>query len=489
MPGQFSTDNLPKLPGAYVNWIPAPAPAVPVSVGSIVAIPFTHDWGPLNTGVFVGSLPEFQSVYGASTKTPGYYAVAQAFKGEGVAGRGGAGTVLCYRMGGTGIAPATRVLTNTTPVTALTLTAKYSGTKGNTLTVTTQDYAADATRNELILFLNGVEVERYRYLDADINGLRDQINASSHWVTAVANVNGVALTAVSNAVFSGGNDGSTLAAGDWTSAMTGLEPYRFSILAPYDLTSAPILASLLTWAQDKNAKGKRFQTVVGGAAAETYSTAATRSGTLNDPNFINIGVGSITDYAFTDVNGNPNVFSTSQFAPRVAGALAFRGEAMSLTFARFADVDLTGGASLQNIADAIDAGVMVFEKDSNTDAPVRINKARTALVTGTATYPLAIFSEPKFLRTMQVFEMEITEYGEHSIIGVLPVNDTTRQTIVGEMRNRLRKRQEAGVIAPGWSVAVSNNPPPADTQNYIKLDYSLIFGRSLEKILNSITVG
>lgn len=489
MPGQFSTDNIPKLPGAYVNWIPAPAPTVPVSVGSIVAVPFTHDWGPLNTGVFVASLSDFQAVFGASTKTPGYYAVAQAFKGEGVDGRGGAGRVLCYRMGGTGIAPATRTLQNTTPATALTMTAKYSGTKGNTLTVTTQDYAADPTRNELILFLNGVEVERYRYLDTDIAGLATQINGASHWVTAVSNITGVALAAVSNATFAAGVDGSTLAAGDWTAMMTGLEPYRFSILAPFDLTSAPILASLLTWAQAKNAAGKRFQTVVGGAAGEAYAAAATRSGTLNDPNFINIGVGSLVDSAFTDTNGNPSVFSTSQFAPRVAGALAFRGEAMSLTFARFADIDLLGGASLQNIADAIDAGVMVFEKDSNAAAPVRINKARTALVTGTATYPLTIFSEPKFMRTMQVFETEITEYGEQNIIGVLPVNDTTRSTVVGEMRNRLRKRQEAGVIAPGWSAVVSNNPPQSDTQNYIKLDYSLIFGRSLEKILNSITVG
>lgn len=487
MPGQFSIDNRPKLPGAYVNYVAAPTATVPVSVGSIVAVPFTHDWGPLNTGVYCASLADFQAIFGSSKTTPAYYAVAQAFKGEGVAGRGGAGSVLCYRMGGTGVAKATKVLNNTGAAAALTLTAYYEGVKGNTLTVTTQDYANDSTLNELILYVGGFEVERYRYADTNITDLVAQINAGSHWVQATLTTTGTALATITGSAFAGGNDGSTLAAGDWTNMMTALEAYRFSILAPFDLTNASILTSLVTWIQDKNSKGKRFMTVLGGVAAESYATAKAAAASLNDPNIVRIGIGSIKDNVLLDVNGVASVFSTSQFAPRVAGALAFRGEALSLTFSRFADVDLIGGPSLQNIADAYDVGLMVFEKDSNA-SPVRINRARTSLVTGTAAYPFAVFSEPKFVRTMQVFETEITEYGE-TIIGLVPVNNTTRQTLVGEMKLRLRRREEAGVVQPGWSVVVSANPPPDDSQSFVKLDYSLKFGRSLEQILNSITVG
>src|SRR3954467_14321059 len=114
MPGQFSIDARPVLPGAYVDFVAEPQAVVPVSVGSLVAIPFTHDWGPFETAVQVGSLAEFQRYYGDTMTSPGYYAVQQAFKGEGVAGRGGAGAVLCYRMGAAAAAKATRALSNTT---------------------------------------------------------------------------------------------------------------------------------------------------------------------------------------------------------------------------------------------------------------------------------------------------------------------------------------------------------------------------------------
>lgn len=489
MPGQFSLSNLPVLPGAYVNFVTAPGVPVPVSVGAVVCVPFTSDWGPFNTAVTVGSLAEYMQVFGPSTTTPGYYAVAQAFRGEGVGGRGGAGAVLCYRLGGSAKANATRILTNTTPATALTLTAKYPGALGNSLTVTVQDYAADAAQTEIIFYLGGVQVESYHFLDTNIANAAAQINASSAWATAVSNITGVALSLVSAQAFTAGADGGTLATGDWTAGFTALGAFRFGVFAPYDLSDTTVVASLKTWQAALNAGGRRFMTVLGGALNEAYSVAKTRATTMNDYNVCSIGVGSVQDSQLFDTNGVAMVFSSAQLAPRVAGALANRGEGMSLTFSRYAGLTLLVGGTLQNMSDAYTDGLMLFESDSNAN-PVRINRARTTYgVASDAAHPISIFSEPKFVRTMQNFEMEITEYGEDGLIGVLPVNDKTRQTVVGEARDRLRRREEANIIQHGWTVVIGSNPAPDDSQRFIKLDYSLKFGRSLEQILNSITVG
>lgn len=488
MPGQFSVVTQPKLPGEYVNYQVAPTAPVPVSIGSVVAIPLTHDWGPFKVATPVGSLAEFQALFGDTATTPGYYAVAQCFKGEGVQGRGGAGQVIVMRWGAAAAAKATKILNNTGAAAAITLTALYEGSKGNNLKVTTQDYAADSTQTELIVYLGSVEVERYHFPDTVLANLVAQINSLSHWLKASLTIDGVALAIVTSQALTGGNDGATLVAGDWTALQSALETQRFGVLVPYDLTDPTILASLKTWAANLNIKGKRFMTIVGGALNEAQSAASTRASGLNDWNFCTVGVGSIRDFALLDSTGVPMVFSTSQFAPRVAGALAYRGEAMSLTFSRFADVDLLNGATTQNISDAYDAGVMVMEKDSS-DNPVRLTKARTTYTsTSDPTHPVSIFSEPKFVRTMQNFEMEVTSRGEEHYIGQLPVDDITRNALLADAKQALRARETARVVQPGWSVVISANPPPQPTDDFIKLDYALAFGRSLEKIFNSITV-
>lgn len=483
MPGTFSKTARPKLPGAYVNFEALPQSSVPPSVGSVVAIPFTHDWGPMDRAVRVDSLGEFKSVYGPSEDTPGYKAVKQAFQGEGVTGRGGAGQVVAVRIGGSAAAKSSRVLQNTTPAAALTLTALYEGTYGDDLRVTIQDYASDAAKDELILLLGSVELERYVYANTDVNDLAAQINATSEWVSAVANISGVALGTIANAAFTAGNDGGTLVAGDWTAMLTLLEVERFSVFAPFDMTDTGIVASIKAWAQTLNTQGKRFMTVLGGALNETVTTAVTRAASLNDENFVTVGVGSVED----DELG---ILSTSQLAPRIAGVIAQRGEAMSLTYARLAGLTIVVGPSLANVLTAYDGGVVVLGRDSNVEAPVRIEKGVTTYTTtSNVQKPKTIFSDPKFVRTMQALEGEITEWAETYVIGQLQVNQKTREAVIGEMMARLKRREELGVIQAGWSVEVDRNPAPSDDDTFIALLYGIKFGRSVEQVFNTIRVG
>jgi hypothetical protein len=491
--GIFSKANRPKLPGAYFNFVAAEKAIVPVQTGTVVAIPFTHDWGPFELNVRVASFAEFQAIYGDSDDTAGYRAVRQAFVGEGLPGRGGAGEIVCHRFGDANATKATITLQNTTPVAAITLTAKYEGTRGNDLAVTTQDNPADAAQTELILYDGTAEIERYRFLDADIQSAVDKINDVSNWVDASLDQDGVALGIVASQSLTTGDDGEdTLIAGDWTAMLAAIEVEEFSVYAPFDLTDGGILTSHLTWVTDSNAAGKRFMAVFGGAAAEDIATALARSASLASVNIINLGVGTITDATLGSGLTELDI-STSELAPRVAGILAARGEYASLTHARLQGASIKVGASLSDQETAFDEGVTVLASDTHPAAPTHI---RTGLTTWTdtdaeadPTKPYLIYRQPKYVRTMQGIESDLTKWAEENIIGLRPINAATREAIIAEVKRSLREREQLGAIQPGWTAGIDQDPPPTDEDEFIALAISVKFGRSLEQVYFTVTVG
>jgi hypothetical protein len=491
MAGQFSKTARPKRPGAYFNFTAREAEPILVNTLGTVAIPFTHTWGPSETVVELGSFGDFLAVFGQGGTTPpayteGYKAVVQAFQGEGLPGRGGAGAVLAYRMTGSGAAKASKTLQNTTPAAALTLTAKYEGTYGHNITLQVQDNAQSSANNDLIVRVEGVEVERFTYADTNITALAADINANSDWVVASGVTSGTALAIVGPTALTGGNDGATVAAQDYTDFMAAIEPFRFSLLAPANLNDSSILTSLVSWAQTANSRGKRFMTVVGGGSdgtPDTVSAAVTRSAAINDPNFVNLGGGVYTDARLGTLH-------PSTLAPRIAGILARRGERESLTFARLAGVSISTGVTESQILSAIDSGVVTFARDSHPDAPVRVEKGLTTFTDkADANRPFNVYSVPKFVRTMHAIEVELTEFAEMNVIGRLPVNDATRAYIVGATQARLAAREADGVIQAGWSVTIDGDPPPTDTDDFVALLYAIRFGRSLEQVYNTVVVG
>lgn len=492
MGGIFSKSNRPALPGAYFNFEQQQADSIPANPGTAVAIPFTHDWGPFETVTRVSSFAEFQAIFGASDDTDGYRAVRQAFQGEGFDGRGGAGEVVCYRFGGSSAAKASQTLNNTSSSAAITLTARYEGTRGNDLRVTTQDYAADSSQNELILLDGTTVVEKYQYADTDITDLAAQINARSDWVTAGSVTSGTALSAVSAQAFTGGNDGTTLLAADWTGALDALDVHRFAVLCAYNLTDSSIRATVASWIDDQNELGKRFFGVFGGSAGESLATAETRSAALASPNIVNVGVGTVTDSTLGS-GQSEQTLGTSEFAARVAGALAARGEYQSLTHARFAGVELTVGATLSELESAFDAGIVALGRDSHATAPVHI---KTGLTTWTQTdaasdpsKPYLIYRQPKYVRTIHGIEGDLTQWAEENIIGLRVINDATREAVVGEVKARLSERQTLGAIQPGWTVGIDQNPPPSDDDEFVAIVISASFARALEQVYFTVSVG
>ena len=487
MPGTYSIENRPKRPGAYFRFEAAEERIIPPAIGGIVAIPITHDWGPVEQATLVRSHAEFDQVFGDSI-TPGRNAVLQAFRGEDLDDTYGAGGVLVYRMTGTSGALATLQLQNTTPAPAVRLDSKYQGARANSLKVTVQDLASDPTKTEVIVYDGALEVERYQYADTDIAGFVSQVNLSSRWVTATMLIGTTALQNVASAAMTGGDSGTTLTVTDWTSALSALEIERFSLFAPMNLTDSAVVTSLKTWAINLNNSGRRFMVVLGGALNETVSDAVTRAQSLNSEHFVTVGVGSVRDDGLLDAAGNGTVLSTAALAPRIAGILAARGSALGATYARLAGLTILQGPTEGSILTAYDGGVIVLARDTDIEAPVHLETALTTYTTKTDNdKPYKVYSRPKYVRTMGAFETTLTEWAGRYIVGRTVVNNKTRDAVVGQARSILTSYEEAGGVQPGWTVTIPADA--SDDDEYIEIIVGMRFGRSAEQVFFRCRVG
>lgn len=490
MAGQFSKAQRPARPGGYFNFNAMPQAPTLLPTQGIVAIPFLADWGPENSVKELYSLGDYIALYG-SNKTAGYKAVKQAFQGEGLPGKGGADKVVAYRMApttGTPAVAASRTLQNTTPAVALTLTAKYKGTRANAFTASVADLGGGSHQFTLQGDQGAKEV--YVYASTNINNLRDQINTNSALATAVANITGTALGVVTTQAFAGGVDG-VVATGDLGNARTAFEGFRFSLVALSAAITDTDHTNFKTWVQGLNTTGRRCMLVVGGAQGEligdtsTTGTAIHRSQTLyNDPHVVCLGVGTYTD---SDL-GN---LGTAELAPRIAGILAQRGEQQSITFSRLAGLSIASGAPTQaQILTALSNGVVVISQDSHPQSPLRIEKGLTTWTTTTDTdRPVAIYSVPKFVRTMCGIEVEITDFLEQNVIGTIPVDQAGRDYVMSVVRSIIALRESNRIVQNGWTVNVDATPAPQATDDFIAVAYSLAFTRSMEQVLNTVTVG
>lgn len=492
MAGEFTASSLPVLPGGYFDFESTPQEPAIVNTTGIAAVPFVHNWGPANQVVQFNSFGDFINIFGqgGTPYTPGYIALRQTFDGEAVLGRGGAQAVLGYRMVGSSGAAASLILQNTTPATGITLHAVYQGSWANTniaITVIPTPSAPTVT-TDINVWVSGSIVETWTFAKTTLSVGVAAINAGSNWVTATLGTDGVALATVSSpTALAGGNDGSTLISSDWTNMMAAYNNEQFAVFAPYDLTDSGILASLLAWGGQGpgglNAVGHRAEFVVGGAAGEVASTATSRAASLDDPNFVTIGVGTYSDSLL-------GTLSTSQLSPRLAGIIAARGGSQGLTFARLGRVSITTGPAYSDILTGIAHGFMTISQDSNAVAPVRFEKGVTTWTTSTdLTHPVSVFGNPKFVLTMQQIDRDITQWVEGNVIGQMPVNAATIDYVISWVVGYFTTLQANNIIQPGYTVGQSTTPAPSATDDFIALTYGVTFTRDVEQVLNTVVVG
>lgn len=436
----------PIIPQTSIRFVGEKTVNVPPSAGDTVAVMFLHDWGPLgaelNKPSILAQFSEFTDVYGDSD-TDARTAVAQAFVGQGTPGAGGAGGVMPYRMGASA-ARATHVITNTTPATAITVTAKWTGTRGNRYSYVIDVDPVNGSNQRFRLKFDGAVIETYTYLATTPSVLVAAINSRNEGnITATLQIDGVALTVTSGTSLAGGLDGNALAMSDYTTAVTALEFQPFTKLVGANLTDGATQAALLAWVQGQSDANRPIIFVAGGLPGESLTTAAARSTALADPHVVNFGIGTYHDDLLN------KDLSTGQLAARIAGVLCARGEGSALTGAELGGLHVVGttGPDTPTAQAAIQQGVTCLIRTDSPDADVRIAKGVTTFTsTSDANRPLNIFSEPRFIVIMDNFVRAMRLWGDQNVVGSKPVNQDTRDGVTAQGAKLIGELLRRGLI-------------------------------------------
>lgn len=489
------TLNRPVLADVYFDWEAEGRTTTPVSTGGIVAIAATSNYGPINTPILLTDESKLYTAFGDGD-TPLHRAVRDAFKGQGYNGKNGASAVLAIRQavasGGGAAAKATKTLMNTagTPAVAITLTAKEPGTRANDLRLTVQA-GTDAGTNELLVLDGSLVVERYVHTDTAIAGLVTTINETSDWFDATAGDTTAKLATVSATALTGGADGATLTGAEWAATFAALDRDRWAIFAPYGLTDTTIRAAVVAWIKQRNSLGARSWAIVGGAAGETLSTANSRSQAINHWDIINLGRGTLR------VVSEDREVSTAELVARYAGARAWRGEARDDIYVRFADLEIVDGPSLTEQVQALDGGTAVFVRDTHQDAPVFVKEAVTTYTNdsqspvdreGNKTKPVSLYRRVKNIAIQHAIELEVREWATSGeILGDQPVDEATREIVLGRFRIAYETRQTARIVQPGWTVRLDGEPD--DDDDFVACAHGFHPTRSLRQIFNVARIG
>lgn len=174
--GQLNATAL-VVPDLYVNILPPQVAALNGVPTNVLGVVGTAQWGPVNAPTIVGNAAQYAQNFGAiqNRKYDMGAAVAAALLQ-------GANNFRCVRVtDGTDVAATGQLKDTTTPtaVTGLTLTAKYTGTLGNSLQATVSAGSAASTF-KIVLALPGQAPEVFD----NIAGI-----GATFWTNAVAAIN------------------------------------------------------------------------------------------------------------------------------------------------------------------------------------------------------------------------------------------------------------------------------------------------------------
>jgi hypothetical protein len=475
--GTWNSADPPVRSGVFINIDTVATPRVAADANGVVGLVVTADWGPENQIVDIDSDTAATAVF--HTGGNASWAIKQALRGEGIAGRSGASVVKVYRAATSSSAKASIILNNTSAANALTLTAKYTGTRGNNFKVTVKTSAPpdQTTHLDILIYEGTVLRESYvRLAKSSIAAMAAAINATSNLVTATVVTDGVALATVTTQSLTGGNSGSSLTSAEHVAAMSAFEATgQFSVIAPVGLTDNTIRATYKDWANRLNTEGRLFHLVVGGAASETVADAIARSQAMDSPYVVNI---------FGDINIDGTSYSSAAMTARVAGIIANCGYQRSITFAQIPEATMTSPPSASAVESAVRAKVVPFWSDG---VAVRLQRGQTTLTTPTESNP-AQFASLLFMRKVQQSIRELDEIGTAIISSGQFVNTPNdRDALLGLYAAKIKDLEARNVLTPGaGSVHVDDSYN--NTGESLHLIYKLTIAPGIEQILGRMTI-
>ena len=276
-----------------------------------VAFAMACNWGPTGEVVKLTSANSAYATFGTNDATA---AIEQIFKG-------GASTVYCYRLTGTGGTAAT-----VTADEKMVFTAKYVGNVS--LSVKIQAKLGDATKNQVVVLNGTTVVETFDYAVGDT--ALDNIVAAvaySDYITAQKAASATGAVAVGTYALTGGVN-PTVANADYGTAVTAFEPYYYNVLATDSIESG-VMNILKAYVDTAFDNGKNVIAVIGDTTDTAFTARLANAAACDNEKVVYFGSGWI------DTNGD--TIKGVKAIAYVAGAVASTPSTRAITRLRIKD--------------------------------------------------------------------------------------------------------------------------------------------------------
>ena len=418
------------LPGVYINT--KSSGNLPVSVGTkgVVAICKELSWGV--TGKVQTYIPgdDPTAIIGSDLMSTDALFLREMIKGTD--STPAPIKILIYRPAGASGVKATATIG------ALTVTAKYEGTRGNDITMVVTADPDNVGYYTVVTTIDGSIVDS-QYID-DLDNL-----ISNAWVdftgtgTTITTTAGTALTTGANP---------TVSASDHAAFMTAIEPFTFDVVA-YDGTNATIASAYKAFVERMSDNiGKKCVAVMGGASA------------MNSEYVINV----INGVKLSD----NTLLTANQAVYWLAGAEAAAPYNKSLTYAQYPGaIEANPKKTMAETETAVTSGNIVFIDDFDT---VKICTDINTLTSFTPDKG-AEYSKNRVMRVLNQLCNDIYKQFSLYYIGKVDNNNEGRSLMKAWIVGYLKEMQ-------------ANN----GIQNFDSEDVEVLQGNSLDSVIINIAI-
>lgn len=428
MAGGIWTSQNKTIPGVYINTKSQGSVNASIGTKGVVAICEPLSFGP--TGVVSEYIPgtDPTPIIGSDLTSADALFLREMTKGS--SQTNGPVKILIYRPAGTSGVAATATIGD------LTVTANYTGKRGNDITIIVAANADSGYDVSTVVDGSVVDLQNVTTLDALVK---------NYWVTFTGT--GSTFTTTAGTALTGGVN-PTISTSDYSAFLTAIEPYTFDVIC-YDGTDATVKSAMKSFVvRVSDAIGRKCQVVMSGA------TAMDSERVIN----VNNGVKLADGTALTAAQ------ATWWIAGTEAGALYNQ----SLTYARYPEaIEANPKMTNAQVEAAVAAGDVVFVDD------FEIVKVCTDINTFTS-FSADKGSEYSKNRVMRVLDQICNDvYKQFSLyfIGKVDNNDTGRNLMKGWIVKYLNEMQ-------------ANN----GIQNFEADDVTVVQGSTLDSVLVNIAI-
>lgn len=450
MSGTFVVGETKIRPGVYTRYENAGGVEIAGASSGIGAAIIRANWGPLNQVKWIES-PVDAAIFGAPSALHTINIVDEMLAG-------GASKVAVVRAG-TGGTAATITLKDTTatPISAVTITAKYVGTRA--LSVTIKDNLADATKRDCVIYSGTLEFEKVSFAKGAV-GVGEPValvaalaNSLNFTATKVADGNKT-LAALSSTAFVVGTD-PTATSSEYSAALNLLEAAAWNVLI-LDTSDTTIHALVAAFIDRIYAAGSNSMAVIAEPKSIVLATRMANAAAFNDEKII---------YPLNSAyNASGKLYDGYLLAARIGGMVAAIPSNQSLTHEVVSGmVSIAEAMTNTDIETALQSGCLVLSV--NTAGQIWIEQGVNTLVTPSGNQDAGW---KKIRRVKTRFEL-IDRVSDTTapLIGKVNNDSDGRAAIIAGANGVIKRMIGEKKLIGGTCIEDSSNPAMGDSAWFI----------------------